>query len=63
MLEKTWDKTTINLPFGRAAAYSSEPLYVPQDADDAQMEALRQELTKRLNETNAAAYKLLDVQP
>ena len=63
VLEKTWDKTTINLPFGRAAAYSSEPLYVPQDADDAQMEALRQELTKRLNETNAAAYKLLDVQP
>lgn len=61
VLEKTWDKTTINLPFGRAAAFSSEPLYVPQDADDATMEALRQELTKRLNAATVNAFQLLEV--
>lgn len=63
VLEKTWDKTTINLPFGRAAAFSAEPLYVPQDADDVTMEALRQELTKRLNDATANAFQLLEAKP
>ncbi len=63
VFEKTWDKTTLNLPFGRAAAYSSEPLYVPQNASEVQMEILRQELTKRLNDTTAQAYQLLEAKP
>src|SRR5277367_6491026 len=30
-----WDRTTINLPFGRGAGVAAEPLTVPADGDDA----------------------------
>ncbi len=30
-----WDRTTINLPFGRGAGVAAEPISVPADADDA----------------------------
>ena len=38
VLEKTWDKTTINLPFGRCGVAMGEPVVVPHKADEAQME-------------------------
>ncbi len=34
-----WDRTAINLPFGRVAMVAGEPIYVPRDADDATLEA------------------------
>ncbi len=37
-----WDRTAINLPFGRIALVASEAIYVPRDADDATLEAARQ---------------------
>ena len=37
-----WDRTAINLPFGRVALVASEAIYVPRDADDAALEAARQ---------------------
>ncbi len=49
VLERTWDKTTVNLPFGRSAILFGEPIHVPRDADDAAMEAKRLELTRALN--------------
>ncbi|MFC5386781.1 lysophospholipid acyltransferase family protein [Aquamicrobium segne] len=60
VLEKSWDKTTINLPFGRSSIVVGEPVFVPQDADDAQMELKRQELTHSLNMATAQAYRLVD---
>ena len=60
VLEKTWDKTTINLPFGRCAMVSSRLIYVSPDADDAEMELKRQELTALLNEATEKAYRLAD---
>lgn len=60
VLQKTWDKTTINLPFGRGALIVSAPVHVPADADDAEMERKRQELTAAINGATARAYALLD---
>lgn len=60
VLEKSWDKTTISLPFGRSAVAVGERIYVPKDADDAEMERKRQLLTDTLNATTAKAYALVD---
>jgi lysophospholipid acyltransferase (LPLAT)-like uncharacterized protein len=60
VLEKTWDKTTINLPFGRGAVVLGEPIYVAAKADDVEMERKRQELTGALNEATDKAYRLVD---
>ena len=44
-----------------AAQWSSaEPIHVAKDADDAEMERKRQELTETLNATTAKAYALVD---
>ncbi|WP_442578151.1 lysophospholipid acyltransferase family protein [Mesorhizobium sp. ASY16-5R] len=60
VLEKTWDKTTINLPFGRCAMIVGEPIMVPADADDAELERKRQEITDGLNEATERVYRIVD---
>jgi lysophospholipid acyltransferase (LPLAT)-like uncharacterized protein len=56
---KNWDRTTINLPFGRGALVGIKEINVPADADAATMEALRQELEETLNEATRRAYAQL----
>src|SRR5262249_36230606 len=63
VIEKSWDKTTINLPFGRASLAIGAPVSVPPDADDALMEAKRRELTASLNAATAEAYSKADGKP
>ena len=53
---KNWDRTTINLPFGRGALVGIEEVFVPADADAATMEKLRQQLEVNLNEATRRAY-------
>lgn len=60
VLEKSWDKTTINLPFGRSALAAAEPIFVAADADEAEMGRKRRELTDALNAATAEAYRLVD---
>ena len=60
VLEKSWDKTTISLPFGRRAVVVSPIIHVDRDADDAEMERKRQELTDALNSATDKAYALVD---
>lgn len=60
VLEKSWDKTTINLPFGRSALIYGDPVHVGRDADDAEMERKRQEVTQSLNRATEQAYRLVD---
>ena len=55
-----WDRTTINLPFGRGAGVAAEPISVPADADDAGLEAARRLLEDRLNAATRRAYELVD---
>jgi lysophospholipid acyltransferase (LPLAT)-like uncharacterized protein len=51
-----WDRTTINLPFGRGALVGVGPISVPPDADAATMEELRVQLEANLNEATRRAY-------
>jgi len=55
-----WDRTAINLPFGRVALVASEAIYVPRDADDAALEAARQQVENELNRATARAYAIAD---
>lgn len=60
VLERTWDKMVINLPFGRRAVVMTEPIYVPADADENEMERKRQDVTAALNAATGQAYALVD---
>jgi lysophospholipid acyltransferase (LPLAT)-like uncharacterized protein len=53
---RNWDRTTINLPFGRGALVGIEEIYVPPDADAATMEKKRVQLEQILNEATRRAY-------
>jgi lysophospholipid acyltransferase (LPLAT)-like uncharacterized protein len=56
---KNWDRTTINLPFGRGALVGIKEINVPPDADAATMEQLRLELEDTLNEATRLAYAMV----
>lgn len=58
VLERSWDRTAINLPFGRAALVFGEPVEVTEGSDE-DMEAKRREVTAALDATTARAYRLL----
>lgn len=60
VLRKSWDRSVINLPFGRSATVAGEPIHVAPDATDAEMEAARQRLTDELNRIHAHADALLE---
>jgi lysophospholipid acyltransferase (LPLAT)-like uncharacterized protein len=53
---KNWDRTTINLPFGRGALVGGEIIMVPPEADAGKMEELRARLETTLNDAMARAY-------
>jgi hypothetical protein len=57
---RTWDQTRLPLPFSRGFAIMEGPLFVPADADRAQLEALRAEWQQRLIALNARAEAGLD---
>ena len=58
-----WDRTAINLPFGRGAGVAGEPIRVPADADAAALESARRTLEASLNAATARAYALADGAP
>lgn len=60
VLEKTWDKTTINLPFGKAAYVAADPLYIPREASDEDLEFHRMQLDDRLDDAARRAHGLLE---
>jgi lysophospholipid acyltransferase (LPLAT)-like uncharacterized protein len=55
-----WDRTTINMPFGRAVGVAGELVHVPQNADDIALERARQDVETRLNAATARAYEIAD---
>ncbi|MCC6734662.1 MAG: lysophospholipid acyltransferase family protein [Bauldia sp.] len=57
---RSWDRTSVNLPFGRMAMVIGDYISVPADADDAAMEAKRLALEAELNRITARAYALAD---
>src|SRR5467141_4653538 len=55
-----WDRTAINLPFGRGGGVAGEPIRVPADADAAALETARRALEASLNAATARAYAIAD---
>ena len=55
-----WDRTTINLPFGRGGRVAGDPVRVPPDADGETLEAARRALELALDAATARAYALAD---
>jgi hypothetical protein len=51
----SWDRTILPLPFARMVFAFEPALQVPPDADDATVESLREELTRRLARARATA--------
>jgi lysophospholipid acyltransferase (LPLAT)-like uncharacterized protein len=56
---KNWDRTTINLPFGRGAVTGVDAIFVPPDADAETMEKCRLQLESYLNEAARRAYAMV----
>jgi len=55
----SWDKASIGLPFGRGAMVLGDMIFVPRDADAAQLEALRQKVERELDAVHERAYALV----
>ena len=51
----TWDRFCLVLPFSQGIVLAGEPIDVPRDATEAELERLRHRLEDRLNELTAAA--------
>ncbi len=57
---KNWDRSVLNLPFGRGAIIAAGPIYVPANADEASLEAARRSIENQLNFITARAYEIVD---
>jgi lysophospholipid acyltransferase (LPLAT)-like uncharacterized protein len=57
---KNWDRSALNLPFGRGAIVGVGPIYLPADADAAALEEARAMVEAELNKVTARAYEIVD---
>src|SRR5215467_13673227 len=55
---RNWDRSTINLPFGRISIVSTDPVMVPADADATLMERCRTVVEQRLSRATERAYEI-----
>ncbi len=59
---RSWDRMLVPLPFGRGCLVAAAPIYVPADASPADLDALRDELERRLKEVAIEADAGLGVE-
>jgi hypothetical protein len=55
-----WDRTAVNLPFGRGGGVAGAPIYVPAEANAATLELARRALEEALNAVTNRAYEIAD---
>ncbi len=55
----TWDRASINLPFGRCVIVHGDYIRVPKDADDQALEEARLAVQNSLNNATERAYELV----
>lgn len=58
---RSWDRASIDLPFGKGGAVAAEPIRVGKDADDDELEAARKLVQQRLNEATVHAEEMAGV--
>lgn len=57
---KSWDRASVNLPFGRMAVVLGTPIEVPAEADEAMMEEKRRAVEDELNRITERAHAIVD---
>ena len=55
---KSWDRTSVPLPFGRGGCVVAAPIYVPADAGEAELESARKQVEDVLNAAQERAVAL-----
>jgi lysophospholipid acyltransferase (LPLAT)-like uncharacterized protein len=55
-----WDRSVVNLPFGRCAIVGGAPVRVAAEADDEAQETARRAVEAGLNAALARAYEIVD---
>jgi hypothetical protein len=55
-----WDRSAVNLPFGRLATVVKGPIRVANDAGNGVLETARREVEDSLNAATARAYEIVD---
>jgi len=60
VLEKTWDKTTINLPFGTRSVRLAPPIFVPAKAGKEELAEKRMQVTAELNRVTEEAMRAVE---
>jgi lysophospholipid acyltransferase (LPLAT)-like uncharacterized protein len=63
ILQRSWDKSSLHLPFGKMAMVAETPVQVAADADDAALEHARQEVEAKLNRATERAETLVGRPP
>lgn len=58
IFKKAWDKTALNLPFGKTAICIGDMIHVPQDADSSALEMYRDQLQAQMDKITKRAYEL-----
>ncbi|WP_068080955.1 lysophospholipid acyltransferase family protein [Polycladidibacter stylochi] len=53
----SWDKASLNLPFSHICMSFAEPINVPSNATESELEELRQQLENVMNDITARAYE------
>ncbi len=54
----TWSRMTINLPGSKVAYVAGDPIWVPGDAGESELELARQQLERALNAATVRAYEI-----
>ena len=60
---KTWDRFRIPLPFSRGVFVWGDPIFIPKDADEAQLETCRQQVEDSLNGITLQADRAVGIAP
>ncbi len=57
---RSWDRSALNLPFGRFVIAVGEPIRIAADADATALEDARRSVEQRLNATTDRAYAIAE---
>ena len=60
VFEKSWDKTAVNLPFGKSAICAGELVHVPSNANEEKLEQCRKLLEDEINRATRRANELVE---
>jgi lysophospholipid acyltransferase (LPLAT)-like uncharacterized protein len=56
----SWDRSVVNLPFGRSAVVAGEPIDVPHDIDGGGLENYRKRIEDAVNSVTERSYEIVD---